>query len=111
LKPIDIQTIEDGEKANKKNSEDEKSKTPFDQLVIPDEHKRMVLSLIAQHFRDKESASSDNDQADIVRGKGMKFITFLRQAVIETYPTFYSGKGLILLLHGAPGVGKTTTAG
>lgn len=84
MKPIDIEITEDGEKKNKKNSEVEKSKTPFDQLVIPDEHKRMVLSLIAQHFRDKESASSDDDQADIVRGKGMNLLTSLWQAVIES---------------------------
>lgn len=62
-------------------------KTVFDQLVLPGGHKDMILSLVTQHFRDKES--SRNDQVDIVRGKG---------------------KGLILLLHGAPGVGKTTTA-
>ncbi|EFX02041.1 aaa family ATPase [Grosmannia clavigera kw1407] len=53
-------------------------------------HKKMVLSLVAQHFRNKESSTADTEQVDIVRGKG---------------------KGLILLLHGAPGVGKTTTAG
>ncbi|KAI0387116.1 hypothetical protein F5Y04DRAFT_243037 [Hypomontagnella monticulosa] len=66
----------------------EQPKTAFDQLVLPDQHKDMILSLVTQHFRSKEL--SHNDQAaDIVRGKG---------------------KGLILLLHGAPGVGKTTTA-
>jgi hypothetical protein len=67
LKPIDIPTTENGET----------SKTPFDQLVIPDEHKKMVLSLIAQHFRDKQSASLDDDQADIVRGKGMNILASL----------------------------------
>jgi hypothetical protein len=84
LKPVDTPTTGDGEKRNKETSEGEKLKTPFDQLVIPDEHKRMVLSLIAQHFRDKESASSDDDQADIVRGKGMRFLNSLWQAVIES---------------------------
>ncbi|KAK0716568.1 hypothetical protein B0T21DRAFT_63836 [Apiosordaria backusii] len=61
----------------------------FDQLVLPDGHKDMVLSLIAQHYRDKASQTGEREQIDIVRGKG---------------------KGLVLLLHGAPGVGKTTTA-
>ena len=37
-----------------------------------------------------ESTKDDNNAYDIVRGKG---------------------KGLIVLLHGAPGVGKTSTAG
>jgi hypothetical protein len=63
--------------------------TAFDQLVMERNQKNVILSLIAQHFRDKESATAANEQVDIVRGKG---------------------KGLIILLHGAPGVGKTTTA-
>lgn len=62
----------------------------FDQLVLPKGHKDMVLSLVSQHFRNKARQSQKDQQIDIVRGKG---------------------KGLILLLHGAPGVGKTTTAG
>ncbi|KAL8369921.1 hypothetical protein RB595_000330 [Gaeumannomyces hyphopodioides] len=64
----------------------EYNKTAFEQLVLPPGHKEMVTSLVTQHFRDKASGGN----ADIVRGKG---------------------KGLIILLHGAPGVGKTTTAG
>lgn len=42
----------------------------FDQLVLPPGHKKMVLSLIAQHYRDKESGNTDTEQVDIVRGKG-----------------------------------------
>ncbi|KAI1075125.1 hypothetical protein F5B20DRAFT_560864 [Whalleya microplaca] len=61
----------------------------FDKLVLPPGHKEMVKSLIVQHFRDKQAATSDDDYSDLIRGKG---------------------KGLIILLHGAPGVGKTTTA-
>ncbi|RAL07134.1 uncharacterized protein BO97DRAFT_357173, partial [Aspergillus homomorphus CBS 101889] len=57
---------------------------------IREGHKKILLSLVAQHYRDKESPSAANEQVDIVRGKG---------------------KGLIILLRGAPGVGKTTTAG
>ncbi|RBR16032.1 hypothetical protein FVER53590_09838 [Fusarium verticillioides] len=49
----------------------------------------MVESLVTQHFLGKASAYDDTDDVDIVRGKG---------------------KGLILLLHGPPGVGKMTTA-
>lgn len=64
--------------------------TAFDQLVLPDGHKEIVVSLISQYFQDRDSRKTENEEADIVRGKG---------------------KGLIILLHGAPGVGKTTTAG
>lgn len=68
---------------------EQSQKTAFEELVLPEGHKDMVVSLISQHFRDKESVTADEDQNDIVRGKG---------------------KGLIILLHGLPGVGKTTTA-
>ncbi|KAI0857717.1 hypothetical protein F4860DRAFT_527686 [Xylaria cubensis] len=61
----------------------------FDRLELPDGHREMVKSLVTQHFRDRQSASARDEQTDLIRGKG---------------------KGLILLLHGAPGVGKTTTA-
>ncbi|KAH7126044.1 hypothetical protein EDB81DRAFT_203169 [Dactylonectria macrodidyma] len=64
-------------------------KGAFDRLVLEQGHKPMIVSLIAQHFRDKESKGGLTEQVDIVKGKG---------------------KGLILLLHGAPGVGKTSTA-
>ncbi|SCO37091.1 uncharacterized protein FFNC_05445 [Fusarium fujikuroi] len=69
----------------------EDDKTAFGQLVLPPGHKKMVLSLISQHFRNKamQRERQRDEQVDIVRGKG---------------------KGLIILLHGAPGVGKTTTA-
>ncbi|PYH64407.1 ATP-binding protein [Aspergillus vadensis CBS 113365] len=68
---------------------DQQQDMAFHQLVLEEEHKNMLLSLVAQHYRDKESPTAGNEQVDIVRGKG---------------------KGLIILLHGAPGVGKTTTA-
>lgn len=42
----------------------------FDQLVLPKGHKEMVLSLVAQHYRNKEMAFSSGAQFDIVRGKG-----------------------------------------
>ncbi|RGP78967.1 hypothetical protein FLONG3_2873 [Fusarium longipes] len=73
------------------DDETEDDKTAFGQLVLPPGHKKMVLSLISQHFRNKatQREREKDEQVDIVRGKG---------------------KGLIILLHGAPGVGKTTTA-
>lgn len=44
----------------------------FSQLVLPPGHKKMVLSLISQHFRNKgsSSGSENSEQLDIVRGKG-----------------------------------------
>ncbi|KAI1130783.1 hypothetical protein F5Y10DRAFT_102925 [Nemania abortiva] len=61
----------------------------FERLELPDGHRQMVRSLVTQHFRNRQVMLTKDDQTDLVRGKG---------------------KGLIMLLHGAPGVGKTTTA-
>ncbi|PYI36976.1 hypothetical protein BP00DRAFT_491558 [Aspergillus indologenus CBS 114.80] len=62
----------------------------WNSLVLPLGHKQMVHSLVQAHFRHRrEEALNRNSQADLIRGKG---------------------KGLIILLHGAPGVGKTSTA-
>ena len=64
----------------------------FDSLVLPDGHKETLLALVKTHSRGKQletGLQSDNRQMDLVRGKG---------------------KGLIILLHGEPGVGKSSTA-
>ncbi|KAK1573261.1 uncharacterized protein LY79DRAFT_569008 [Colletotrichum navitas] len=61
----------------------------FEKLELPDGHRDMVKSLVMQHFRHRKSHFASDEQTDLIQGKG---------------------KGLILLLHGAPGVGKTTTA-
>ncbi|KAK4464310.1 hypothetical protein QBC42DRAFT_344734 [Cladorrhinum samala] len=63
--------------------------TAFDRLVLEKGHRPIIESLVSQHFRNRESSAGQRGQVDIIRGKG---------------------KGLILLLHGAPGVGKTSTA-
>ncbi|KUI64420.1 hypothetical protein VM1G_11209 [Cytospora mali] len=72
-----------------KDKKDQNSGTAFDHLVLEEGQKPMIQALVAQHFRDKESQTGQAEPVDIVKGKG---------------------KGLILLLHGAPGVGKTSTA-
>ena len=62
-------------------------------LKLPQGHKKMVQAQVKTHFQDKKAriaASEDwKDGYDLVRGKG---------------------QGLIILLHGVPGVGKTSTA-
>lgn len=57
----------------------------FDDLVIPEEYKRTVKALVKTHAL----GSNNSHQVDLIRGKG---------------------KGLVILLHGVPGVGKTSTA-
>ncbi len=76
----------------KKDDALEGQKSGFDNLVIPDEYKRIVKALVTSHSlnsRPVGNASKHNKQFDLIRGKG---------------------KGLIILLHGVPGVGKTSTA-
>src|SRR4051812_48388279 len=51
--------------------------------------KQTLQALVKTHFMQKQAQNSPNFEYDIVRGKG---------------------KGLIILLHGAPGLGKTFTA-
>ena len=52
-------------------------------------YKDTLQALVKTHFMQKQSGDTQNFEYDIVRGKG---------------------KGLVVLLHGAPGVGKTFTA-
>lgn len=59
----------------------------FEQLVLPEHQKQLVQALVAEHTQRTTSKSGGFD--DIVKGKG---------------------RGLILVLHGPPGVGKTLTA-
>jgi ATPase family associated with various cellular activities (AAA) len=56
----------------------------YDSLVLPDNHKSIVKSLVTSH---KFSAAKNID--DVISGKG---------------------KGLVAVLHGPPGTGKTLTA-
>ena len=61
-------------------------------LQLPMGHKRTIWSLVGNHFINRSAHLDDIEasyDADLVRGKG---------------------KGLVILLHGAPGVGKTSTA-
>ena len=76
-------------------------KTGFENLVIPEEYKRIVKALVLNHSASNSSRQHDQTQlrahhdedndyeVDLIKGKG---------------------KGLIILLHGVPGVGKTSTA-
>ena len=77
-----LQDIQENDSLDRQNS-------GFDDLVIPSEYKRVVKALVKSHALGSQPKSSDRHQIDLIRGKG---------------------KGLIILLHGVPGVGKTSTA-
>ncbi|KAF6806612.1 AAA family [Colletotrichum plurivorum] len=62
----------------------------FDNLQIPDEARSFIQSLVYSHFKKRMNESSvDIASQDLIRGKG---------------------KGIVILLFGVPGVGKTATA-
>jgi 2-phosphoglycerate kinase len=80
----------------------------WDSLVLPKGHKEIVVSLVQAHFGNKQQATGNKDiQVDLVRGKGINSSPSYTRLRL----TLMVGKGLIILLHGAPGVGKTSTAG
>ncbi|KAJ7488314.1 P-loop containing nucleoside triphosphate hydrolase protein [Mycena latifolia] len=56
----------------------------FDRLVLPEASKTLIRALVTSHLREE-----DNKFDDIIKGKG---------------------RGLVTVLHGSPGVGKTLTA-
>ena len=58
--------------------------TAFDGLVLQEQKKRLISSLL-----ERQDCQQDDNFDDLIQGKG---------------------KGLIFLLHGPPGVGKTYTA-
>lgn len=73
--------------ANEKGKEDE----TFNKLEIDPRNKRMIESLVHAHFLKKKESEDGIElgSQDLIRGKG---------------------RGVVILLHGVPGVGKTATA-
>ncbi|KAI4681771.1 uncharacterized protein J4E84_007367 [Alternaria hordeiaustralica] len=63
----------------------------FGDLQIDNKNKRLIESLLKSHFRKKKDESEGTEvlSQDLIRGKG---------------------RGIVILLHGEPGVGKTATA-
>ncbi|KAI9150607.1 ATPase family AAA domain-containing protein [Paramyrothecium foliicola] len=71
---------------------DEARDRGFEDLIIPDSHRNLLTALVKTQVKDSTSTLGPKiaaTQLDIVRGKG---------------------QGLIILLHGPPGSGKTSTA-
>ena len=63
----DVRTQERPASASPKKKE---PATAFDRLVLEKGHEPMIVSLIAQHFRDKKSSTGHREEFDIVKGKG-----------------------------------------
>lgn len=66
--------------------------TTLDDIKMKDSHRNIIRSTVSSHFDKKEKEHKSivpEYQPDVIQGKG---------------------KGVVILLHGAPGVGKTATA-
>lgn len=67
----------------------------FDKLRISMRHKVLIQSMVFEHFKKKEA-----QKLGMAKGLEISDQDFIRG----------KGRGLVILLHGAPGVGKTATA-
>ncbi|KAJ0422343.1 hypothetical protein BJY00DRAFT_311063 [Aspergillus carlsbadensis] len=70
----------------------ENSSRRFQDLIIDESHEKMLRALVRSHFARKEL-------------RELSGVHITNQDIIQN-----KGKGLIILLHGVPGVGKTSTA-
>jgi hypothetical protein len=84
---LDVEVIEDI------NRTGEPRDTGFRDLVIPERNRELLIAMVKDHVTDPKHKLKPADgtltQIDVVKGKG---------------------RGLIILLHGPPGSGKTSTA-
>ncbi|KAL4932090.1 ATP-binding protein [Aspergillus undulatus] len=78
------------------STQDSKAQCKLENLVLPSEHKMVLQALITNQVRSPHKSSSSPTT------------TAPEQFSMDVVPA--KGKGLIILLHGAPGVGKTSTA-
>lgn len=82
---LDLAYMEDATESDAQPHDNKDVSQPaFDQLVLPEGHKSIVLSLISQHYRNRDSGRRSIDQSDIVRGKGKRITLYLS----ETSPKF-----------------------
>ncbi|EAQ87151.1 hypothetical protein CHGG_03770 [Chaetomium globosum CBS 148.51] len=81
----------------------------------------MVKSLITQHFQDKQSGDMEQTCDEPTPGPRPVRVQLRSKVILQrvlrfgaakgcTTKTCLNSKSLIILLHGAPGVGKTSTA-
>ena len=90
------------------------SRKGFEDLQLKDnDHKKSIEALVKTHLSHKLKKETDRVH-DLVAGKGQSTpILWNPHTGQEGAFTEYQfiGEGLIILLHGSPGVGKTSTAG
>lgn len=84
-------------------SEISPDKKIFDSLILPDGHTEIIKALVASHVQVQKKGDTD-DGAGATISKHRTYIPYAADSIRG------KGQGLLVLLHGAPGVGKTSTA-
>ncbi|GAP90279.1 putative P-loop containing nucleoside triphosphate hydrolase [Rosellinia necatrix] len=83
------------------------NKTAFDHLVLPTKYKKLLKSLVDSHSLGSRPVEqkTDIDQPPTKQRSPQSSHTEDTLSIVKG-----KGRGLIILLHGVPGVGKTSTA-
>lgn len=92
----------------------EKSSFQIDNLIIPNHVKEIVKNLTTHHLNQIPSARIANDPYTFDKYEGIGFSSGgSGGSYIYWFTNTFSaaGQGLVLLLYGASGVGKRSTAG
>lgn len=84
------------------NNQSSKEDSGFDELVIDEDNKKLVLALVQNHQADKISTQEQSGTTKTQE------LNAHNSPPMDLVPG--KGKDLIFLLHGPPGVGKTSTA-
>lgn len=96
---LDVGNVTDHETSSNKL---QNTHTAFDDLVLPDPHKALLQALVKNQTRQFHSTSASRSTNGQNTSKGL--------GEVSMDLVHGKGKGVIILLHGAPGVGKTSTA-
>lgn len=87
------------------NEEKAKRESGFEELVINERNKKLVLALVESHFSDVRPADDHLTMGNVVPVPPEKRSPLTSMDLVQG-----KGRGLVILLHGVPGVGKTSTA-
>jgi DNA polymerase III delta prime subunit len=103
-----IENIEDLDGDKTGDQEILKKQSGFGELVLPEGHGELVEALVKSHpsTRRPRGGSGNKLQIDLTKGKGEG--NFTTDTILNNH--LLNILGLIILLHGVPGVGKTSTA-
>ncbi|KAH8704254.1 hypothetical protein BGW36DRAFT_404462 [Talaromyces proteolyticus] len=87
------------------------NKEAFDDLVLPESYKNLIKSLIGQHsMGSRPVEQKTEEERPVINRADSQLISEINSQQDTLSIVKGKGGGLIILLHGVPGVGKTSTA-